>query len=240
MFARKITTQQKLMMLLVFVPLYYYCGSIIASALMYFVLGALSLKFDVNTLNAYLNLFADLFFVAVIVLIFKDSLKEQWNDFKKNIKENLKYSLVIGFLLLFGFNILGGMITLLLGGDSLSQNQSMINELLKDHVIVIAFVSVFCAPIVEELLFRGTIFAWAYEFNSIFAHCLSAFLFGFIHIMQAILAGNSAEWIQVIPYTLMGFALSYLYEKRNNIFVPMLVHGAYNFISIIIVITTVL
>lgn len=236
MFTRKLTSQQKWMILLIFIPLYYYCGSVIVSAGMYFVLKTFSLTYDVNTLNAYLNLFADLLFIIVIVFIFKDSLKEQWHDFCKDVKGHLFYGIVIGTALLLAFNMLGGFITLLLGQTSVSENQNLINTLMQDHLFLMAFLSIICAPIIEELLFRGAVFAWLYEIHPLVAHALSSFLFGFIHIMQAVMAGNTTEWAQIFSYMLMGGVLSYLYEKKNNIFVPMLSHSMSNFISVLLIV----
>ena len=97
------------------------------------------------------------------------------------------------------------------------------------------FTTVFLAPVFEELMFRGTVFGWLYEVHPIAAHLVSGFLFGFIHVMNEVFAGNFAEMIQIFPYAFMGFGLSYIYEKNNNIFVPMLAHATNNLISLILV-----
>ena len=52
--------------------------------------------------------------------------------------------------------------------------------------------------------------------------------------MMAILSGNISEWVQIFSYFFMGFVLSYLYEKKNNIYVPILAHMSNNFISVIL------
>ena len=85
------------------------------------------------------------------------------------------------------------------------------------------------------MLFRGIVFGWIYEWNPKMAHLISAFIFGFIHIMSAVFAGNLLEWVQIFSYGLMGFALSYLYEKQNNIYVPILSHMMNNIISMCLV-----
>ena len=64
---------------------------------------------------------------------------------------------------------------------------------------------------------------------------ISAFVFGFMHVMTAILSGNISEWVQIFSYFFMGMALSFLYEKRNNIFVPVLTHSMNNLISMLLI-----
>ena len=85
------------------------------------------------------------------------------------------------------------------------------------------------------MLFRSTLFGWLYEVHPIVAHFGSAFLFGFVHVMDAILSGNYQEWTQIFAYFLMGGVLSFIYEKRNNIYVPILSHMMNNLISILLV-----
>lgn len=235
MFTRKVSKQAKLMMLLVFVPLYFYCGSIIASALIKFFIIQFSLTLSETTAIAYLNLIVDFVFAIVTILIFKDSLIEQFKDFLKNIKENLLYGCVIGFAMLFGAGIIGGIISLILGANTDSQNQMLIENLAHAHPLIMITTSVVLAPIVEELFFRGTVFGWLYEINPIVAHVLSAFMFGFVHIMDAVLSGNFQEWIQIFSYFFMGGVLSFLYEKKNNIYVPILSHMMNNFVSMLFI-----
>ncbi len=235
MFTRKISNQTKLMMLLVFIPFYFFCGSIIASAIIKFCIIQFSLVLDETTVVAYLNLLLDLVFALIILLIFKDSLIEQWKDFFKEKKENILYGFVIGFVMLFVASIVGGLLSMAFEAQTDSQNQAVIENLAQAHPVIIVITSVILAPIVEELLFRGTIFGWLYELHPMIAHLGSAFLFGFVHIMDAVLSGNYQEWFQIFAYFLMGAVLSFLYEKRNNIYVPILSHMMNNLISILLV-----
>lgn len=235
MFTRKLSRQTKLMMLLVFVPLYFFCGSIIASAIVKFCIISFSLAVSETTAVAYLNLIVDTLFAIVVICIFKDSLLEQIKDFLKDKKENLLYGCVIGFAMLFGAGIVGGLISLLLGAQTDSQNQILIESLANAHPIIIVITSVILAPVVEELLFRATIFGWLYELHPIVAHVVSAFLFGFLHVMDAILSGSYQEWIQIFSYLFMGAVLSFLYEKRNNICVPILSHMMNNLVSMLLI-----
>lgn len=235
MFTRKLSKQTKLMMLLVFVPLYFFCGSIIGSAIIKFCIIQFSLTISETTANAYLNLIVDILFAVIVIWIFKDSLMEQMKDFLKDKKDNIIYGCLIGFAMLFGASIIGGLISTILGAKTDSQNQVLIESLAHAHPIIIVVTSVILAPIVEELLFRATLFGWLYELHPIVAHVLSAFLFGFLHIMDSVLSGNVQEWIQIFAYLFMGGVLSFLYEKRNNICVPILSHMMNNLFSMLVI-----
>ena len=84
-FTRRVPTQAKWMFVLVILPLYVYCGSLILSALFKFVIIQFQLEFDYNQLNAYLNLIFDVFLLGLAGWLLKDSMLEQWRDFKKNL-----------------------------------------------------------------------------------------------------------------------------------------------------------
>lgn len=234
-FTRKISTQTKWLTLLTVLPLYIFGGSLIGNAILKFSIIHFSLKADANTLNAILNLIVDFFMMLYVIWIFKDSLIKQWKDFKKNIAQNIFYGLLIGEAMLYGVGIVGGLITLLLGGDQTSVNQEFISKITIAHPMIMMITTVVFAPVLEEIVFRGLVFSWLYEWHPKVAHFISSLFFGFVHVMLAMMSGNVGEWVQIFAYFFKGFVLSYLYEKRNNIFVPMLTHCVNNLISMIII-----
>ena len=235
MFTRKLSKQTKLMLLFVIVPLYLFCGSLIASAVIKFLVLNFSLVVDENILTVYLNFGLDLSFVFIVFAIMKDDLIVQWKDFFKDIKDNLFHACVIGTVLIYAAGLIGSIISALLGMQVDSQNQQLIETLTVSKPLMMILTTVILAPIFEEIFFRGMIFSWLYEIHPVVGHIASAFLFGFVHIMNAVLAGNMGEWMQIFSYMFMGGALSYLYEKRNNIFVPILSHALNNLISVLLI-----
>lgn len=237
MFTRKISNQTKWMLVLVVLPLYFFCGSLIGSAVLMFVVHTFSLSMDNLALTAILNVCLNSVFVLIGISIFKESLILQWKDFVRDIKGHCKYAFLIGPGLLFGANILGSLITMLFVSQDASANQVLIESMADSYPILMIVTTVILAPIFEELLFRGMIFGWLYEVNSYFAHIASGFIFGFIHIMNAVASGDFSEWFMIFAYMFMGVVLSYLYEKRNNIYVPILAHATMNLISMIMVLS---
>lgn len=236
MFSRKLTLQMKLMTLLVVVPFYFFCGSIIVSAMLKFAVIEFGMTIDENMATALLNVLLDSILVIVSVLIFKDSLKQQFKDLFLDLKINLTYAIVKGPLIVYGCSLIGGLLSIAFNGDTTSANQALLENLISNHFVLMTFASVILAPIFEELLFRGVIFAWLYEVNPLIAHILSGFIFGFVHVMNAVFSGNIGEIVQVFGYFFMGIGLSYLYEKTNNIYVPIITHALNNLIAVIIVI----
>ena len=236
MFSRKLTLQMKLMVLLVVIPFYFFCGSIIVSALLKFFVIELGMVLDENAATAWLNVLLDSLLVVMSILILKDSLKEQFKDFFDNLTNNMIYALIKGPLIVYGCSFLGGLVSFFFKGGATSENQALLEALISDHFVLMVVASVVLAPIFEELLFRGTIFSWLYEVHPLVAHILSGFIFGFVHVMNAIFGGNVGEIVQIFSYFFMGIGLSYLYEKTNNIYVPIITHALNNLFAVILVI----
>lgn len=233
-FTRKISLQTKIMFICVILPIYVYCGSLIVSALLKFLMIHFSWPVDYAAANVYLNLIMDLGLLIIVGLILKDDISQQIKDYPKQLSSNLFQGLLVGPLSIYALSILGGLITLLLGGTSSSQNQALINVLIQSKPFVMIITTVIIAPILEELVFRGIVFSWLYEYNRFFAHIATAFVFAFVHIMIALFSGNMSEWIQIFSYFFMALPLSYLYEKTNNIFVPISTHMTSNLLSVIV------
>lgn len=234
-FTRRVPTQAKYVFILIVLPLYMYCGSLILSALFKFLILQFHWNIDYDGMNAYLNLIFDALLLLIVGWQLKDTMKAQFLDFKKDIKNNLLYGGVIGILLIYAFQILGGLLTMFLGGAEVSENQQAVETILTSYPAIMIVVTCLLAPIAEEMMFRGIVFGWVYEWNPKAAHLVSALFFGFIHIMAAVFMGNLAEWVQIFSYFFMGLALSYLYEKQNNIYVPIMTHMLNNILSILLV-----
>ena len=235
MFSRKLTLQMKLMVLLIVFPFYFFCGSFILSAMLKFAVIELHFVIDENMATALLNVLLDGILVIMTFMIFKDSLKEQFKDFFSNLKYNAMYAFIKGPLIIYGCSLVGGLLSLLFQGNTTSENQALLETLISDHFLLMALASVILAPILEELIFRGAVFAWLYEVHPIIAHVLSGFIFGFVHVMNAVLSGDFSEILQVFGYFFMGVGLSYLYEKTNNIYVPIITHAINNLVAVILV-----
>ena len=236
MFSRKLTLQMKLMILFVVIPFYFFCGSLIVSAMLKFVVIEFGVIMDENMATALLNVMLDSVLVVISVLIFKDTLKQQLKDFINDLNKNLIYAFIKGPIIVYLCSLVGGLLSVALEGGTASENQVLLEGLISNHLILMFAASVILAPIFEELLFRGAIFGWLYEVHPLVAHVLSGFIFGFVHVMNAVFSGNVGEIIQVFGYFFMGMGLSFLYEKTDNIYVPIITHAINNLIAVLLVV----
>lgn len=82
----------------------------------------------------------------------------------------------------------------------------------------------FAAAISEELVFRGVFFSVARsKMNFLWSSLIISMLFGVSHGLSL---------LTIITFS-GSFFLCYIYEKTNNIIIPILIHGSYNSIGII-------
>lgn len=85
--------------------------------------------------------------------------------------------------------------------------------------MVLLFLVSFVVPFVEELLFRGLLFAWLAERWSLaLAYPLSSLAFASLHFL-----------LPLFPALfLMGLLLAYVYRQSGSIWASILVHGLFN------------
>lgn len=209
----------------------------ILAILVYFILpkmeGIFFEIFNVSTTNLSINIrilystIFDILIIAIIMLIFNQSLKKEYKDFKKNhdkyYKDYFKYYL-IGLVIMMFSNVIISIISQ--GGKA--GNQESINELFSISPLYVYFASVIFAPIVEELVFRKAIYnIIPNKFLFILA---SGLIFGSLHVI-----GNIEVWydfLYIIPYSTPGIIFAYILYKTDNIFVSMGLHFMHNGILI--------
>lgn len=93
-------------------------------------------------------------------------------------------------------------------------------------------VSIFLAPIVEEVLFRGVVFGALRRKNRVAAYVLSILLFSVYHVWQyAVAYGDWTMLAYVIQYLPVSFALTWAYERSGSIWTPIGFHMLINAMS---------
>ena len=180
-----------------------------------------------------------------IGLISKNILKEAFNGYTK---KNFQFSLAcVGFILVAGF--VSSFIFTLFDINTSSSNQDAIEEMMFSSSIgltITIIVTCILAPLVEELVFRKSIFDLIKDTN--LAILISALLFGFLHVSSSSFSaltnmirgeGNYLDFIneliQIIPYSLMGFTICYFYSlSKKNIATTIVAHAMYNTLSLIL------
>lgn len=183
--------------------------------------------------QSYGNLLAYLIAFAGIVLWQRNDLID---DFQK-IKEDKKLYAILIPCFSIGFGGLSILIDYLFGKISdKSQNQSVIELILKtEAAIPMIFATIILAPVVEELIYRKSIFAVTKDISLPMAYISSILLFSLPHMLST--STSVGMWfLQLIPYMLCGGMLCLIYHLSNyNIYVSISAHMLNNLLAVIIV-----
>jgi membrane protease YdiL (CAAX protease family) len=169
--------------------------------------------------------------VVLIVLFFAmqwKGLAEQGKRFFRNWKRNLS-TIVIGVALVYAAVIAGNYLLQLFGVSETSQNEMAIQSMFQDDPLILwllFFTLCVAAPITEEIVFRKAIFGFVEpKWGLAPAILVSALVFGMMHVL------GGGDWIQIIPYALMGGAFGYIYHvSGKNLWVVIVMHFVNNFI----------
>lgn len=187
--------------------------------------------------NLLENIISNLTFYVVnavlIIAVTKEFLINQLQKLRENV---LKHSLLIliGFGSIFITSMLVGLFLKLIDFNEPANNQEAWNTIMQSGtfgLVSTVVLSVFLAPIVEELVFRYAGFAILRKFKissklEPFIIILTTSLaFGLIHVLND-------DPLQLLFYAGLGGVLGYFYYRSNNIFVPILIHFMWNLFAI--------
>ena len=169
-----------------------------------------------------------IFFTGFLVMIFlfKNFLKQEWDLYKKN---NFWLKLVFNILLVGGaFALLT--LTRATSISNLSAND--VNQFSTSSLGLMLLTSIqpFIAPFVEELTFRYLLFGKiSNKFLKVVMFFVSSILFGLIHINNF-----NGNWMLTLPYMVIGAYFSIIYLVYKNIWGSIIVHWIFNSINSII------
>lgn len=180
-----------------------------------------------NTLA--LNIFVIAFYVLLFVLslvFFKDKLKRDLKLFKENYKSYFGYvlpKLGIMYIIFITSSLIGVLIT----KQATSVNQQTLESMPKWFILPAAII---WAPIVEELIFRGT-FRRFIKNEWVFI-ITSAIVFGLLHTISEETLLNTI--ILAIPYGILGGTFAYIYAKTDNLSNNILAHAFNNAVAMLL------
>ncbi|MEO1095178.1 MAG: type II CAAX endopeptidase family protein [Cyanobacteria bacterium J06638_28] len=91
-------------------------------------------------------------------------------------------------------------------------------------LVVFFITAAIAAPLFEELLFRGFLLPSLTRYVPVWgAILLSSFIFGIAHLSLS----------EVLPLTVLGMVLGVVYTRSRNLVAPMLLHSAWNSITML-------
>ncbi len=164
----------------------------------------------------------------IITVVYRHFLIENLKMLLENPWRVLRFA-GAGLVLYWIGSILVSYIIIWLSPDFTNANDQSIAALTQDNAILMGVGTVLLVPLVEETLYRGVLFGWAYRKNALFAYALSTVLFGCIHIVGYLGVytplGLGLSFLQYVP---AGICLAWSYEKADSIWAPILIHIAIN------------
>ncbi len=193
-----------------------------------------------ETLPMPYNIVMHLFVFAVTIRLAMPLLKESYQSLMKNFNYSFLLPMKLFPLMFFSSFVFSSIATMITGASS-SSNQDAIISMLSSNPLFILFLTLFFAPIVEEILFRGVLYRCLRKKGNFWLPMiLSSTLFGFLHILESLITRNYVDLIFLPLYAMMGFFLAYAYEKSGNIYSSMLLHFFNNAVSIFFVLLSTL
>lgn len=213
----------------------YFAGYLFVYPMLIGLLYSLLEPLGVKNLQAILENAVYLWVFAITVTAAWPLLKEHLQRFRRNRRNIIKSSLthyVQMWLIMYGLNLA----IILITGLSSSQNQDTVVQQLTQSPLQIVLVTCVFAPIVEETVFRGAVFATLRNCTSFRnAAWVSGFLFGLLHVFTSLLSGNLSDGIFILVYGTMGYLLCAAEEENQTLISPLFMHGLNNLISVVLI-----
>lgn len=140
-----------------------------------------------------------------------------------------------GYLAYYGISQLYAYVLSLLPLPQVNANQEVVVRYYYDDRMAMLFLSIVIAPVVEEVLVRGLIFAPLCKKKPLLAYVASMAAFAFLHIMGHIGAEGQTFYTLLyafLQYLPAGFILGWAYQMTGSILAPIFLHSFCNIISI--------
>ena len=190
-------------------------------------------RVDFDLLNRPILIFIlfmyELIPLLVLIIIYKDDLKNKFKSFKDNFVDNMdKYIRLwlLAIVLMSICDILIGLFT----GSEISNNEQAIRNIANVLPIYMIFSSAICAPIVEEIAYRKIIrdiFS-----NKYLSIIMSGLLFGLAHVLGTYT--ELKDLLYIFSYGVFGAIFMYIYIDSDNIWNTIFLHFLHNTILLTI------
>lgn len=100
----------------------------------------------------------------------------------------------------------------------------------KNNMMILIVFTIFVAPILEEVLFRGIFMNWFFVDRPLVSILVSGVIFGYVH---APFDANT-DWIYALSKILLGIVLAGVYYRTKNIKANITVHFLNNFLALLV------
>ncbi len=229
-----LTRKEKIWTVAFILPFYFIFARFVLSFLFLSVSNLLKLQMNVADMDIWFNMFYDGVGALLTVWIYRGFLKKTWQHDSGKRMQIILWSCTAGLLILFLASMAGSLFVNLLAPDSASANQSAIESMVGQQRLAMIVTTSLFAPVYEEMVFRVGIFTSLYEYHPELARWVSSLTFGAVHILTGLMSGDLTQILYLVPYGLLGYVLCIIYEKKQSIFAPVIVHALNNLISVLL------
>lgn len=141
----------------------------------------------------------------------------------------------VGFGVYIALNLAVTILIAVISGDLeglVNPNNAAIDALSEKEWPMMAVMSVFLAPIVEETMFRGALFGTIRKKSRIAAYIVTIAVFAFYHLWPYFVTEYDADlWLYLLQYVPASIVLCAVYEKSGTVWCPIVLHMAINGIA---------
>lgn len=179
--------------------------------------------------NLTFNIYEIAFVLSIILMIiycFLYIAKKQSVIGGENFPKPKDFTLIgVSFIAIIALNLVGNLLIQMNGGDT-TANQATLNNLFNYMPMMVAVPLVaFCAPVMEEIVFRATIIRKVFAGLPLVGCFFSVLIFGLLH--------SPTDLGSAVIYFGMGIVLTNAYYRTKNIYVSISLHALINFMGII-------
>lgn len=170
--------------------------------------------------------------IALIIQTIKcyDLLVDSFKEFLRSIAKNIRVILIC-FAILFGSMLIFGLMYEFFGIEGSSANQENLIAISGNNRFGFILLAVVFAPLLEEMVFRGAIFASMRKHGRyILAFLVSSLAFGLLHIVADIteLVFKWEQLLFLMQYSVLGLLMAIAYEKTGSIWSSIFLHALWN------------
>ena len=188
-------------------------------------------------------------YIAVLFKILgKDKIKKIIKGFDLN---NLYTAFIFAIILYLASTLTSTLVNVIFKDVGSNANQESLDQSMVNYPIIVSIFSVIFAPIVEELVFRFTIFKPLAQKNKVLAYCVSVLTFAGIHFIsslsvlmtdlanpeltQEIAYSSFFDDLKTLPiYIVAALVLTFSYDLNKNISTNILIHAFYNLSQVVL------
>ncbi len=181
--------------------------------------------------DATLNLVYYVIGIVFCLTVMHSFLRRTFDALADNLRLCL-LTIVLALLLDYALSGAAALVILLIDDIVENPNNAAIMDMAGSDSGTVKAIAIFLAPIVEEVLFRGTVFGSIRTRNRLWAYVISVVAFSLYHVWQyAAVSGNAATLLYALQYFPVSIVLAWAYERSGSLWTSIFFHMGFNALS---------